>query len=267
MWLAEQKSTGLVDQTHITAWQTYFSQLPVVPTAAFPFFLPDAVDAKSTAAASKPITGLSTVLPPAPNTELQALAEKVVRQQQGPAVEPVTHPLFTKKQKKAQLQAVQTTADLQFYIKVGYFAFLNCVIYDPEYTLRLGFCKLTHVHENHVQFGWWTYRGYPHSKPENHKGPWQKQIRQGKGQIQDRGSCPKSQIVYSFPASGLTRGKKISAKCLKVVDALLLQGLPEPEPGIPISLFDVCECCFSNYFKYGSIHVSARRLHSCVYVS
>ena len=65
------------------------------------------------------------------------------------------------------------------------------------------------------------YRGYPNKSPVNHKGPWDKQILQGPGQVQAKGECKKTQIVYTFEK--LTRGSKLYAHDLKTVEAVAEQ--------------------------------------------
>ena len=95
------------------------------------------------------------------------------------------------RRKRKKQKATDNAPSLPVDIKKGWFGVLDIPVDDANYKLKLSLVKFTYVTDStSLCFNWWTYRGYgdPKKKPA-HKGPWQKEIRTGPGQHQEKGEC------------------------------------------------------------------------------
>lgn len=153
-------------------------------------------------------------------------------------MEAITHPGFSKSDRRRKRKDYAAVNSVELRVAPKLFAFINCPIDDGDYKLRLALGKITRVEGDEVTVAWLMYAKYPASTPDNHKGPWKRQIKQQRGQSQDYGSCHKKQIVFTFDK--LNSNKTLPSKYLKVVEALVAHGLPAPEdiplPGVFVSL-------------------------------
>jgi hypothetical protein len=226
--VGEAQGTWPCVRRQVNSWRSYFAGLCSKPTASFPFFFPSQPVTNKMVLPSPPTvsSSLAALTSPAPTPELAILQSSILRQQAGPPVEPITHPAYTKNDKKRKLAAFQALKHVDILYTKGSFVFINLPIDDPDYKLPLALGKISFVEKNAVTVNWWIYAGYPKTCPTNHKGPWQRLIIQGPGQKQDSGICMKEQIVLSFP--NLNQNRTVPHKTAKLLDQLLARGLDSP---------------------------------------
>ena len=217
-WLVEQQQGELVTAEQVLSWRNYFSGLtPYVkdnPSAPFTWGFPHRTLPDSVAQPSKPKVQLGVDGPRA----VQRLEQKILRLQRGPAIEPVTHPDYSRAVKKRKRDALNVASSHKVKIQKGFFVFVNCPIDDDSYQLSLALGKVRSSSPHKVDLSWWIYRGYPESVPDSHKGPWQRQIKEGKGQVQDIGTCRPDQVVLSFEK--LNKNNTIPRKIMKLLAQL-----------------------------------------------
>jgi hypothetical protein len=120
-------------------------------------------------------------------------------------VEPITYPGYTVAMKKRKRKERKDSLDKT--VAVGRFAVIDLQNDDQNFKLRLCLGRISKVHEDYIEFDWYTYSGYPKETNPTYQCTWVKQILAGRGQKIDTGWCPLSAIVLTFAA--LTKGKKI----------------------------------------------------------
>ena len=120
-------------------------------------------------------------------------------------MEPITHPGYTVGMKKRKRKERKDSLDKT--VAVGRFAVIDLQNDDVRFKLRLCVVRITKVHEDSIEFDWYTYTGYPKENNPTYRSTWVKQILAGRGQKVDKGWCPLSAVVLTFAA--LTKGKKI----------------------------------------------------------
>ena len=195
-WFQKRISLGLASDAHIAAWKGYFRTLPSTPTATFVFLESKAADCDRSTNQSdengrpghggkvkeegKGVAKEMTI-------GISALRMQIAKDMEGMAVEPITHPGYTRgarKRKRTEREEKLNPTQLDFEIKVSHFGILHVPVEDEDYKLKFCLVKFTShdPSDNSWRFKWWTYSGYPSHEPASHRGPWVKSILKGKGQ-------------------------------------------------------------------------------------
>ena len=207
-WLQKQVQLNLATNEHVNSWKQYFRNLPIIPKASFLAQFPPNRNALDVTVSVK-------------QENASALSKLIVKTQEGPTVEPITYPGYTKSMRKSKRKQINDRPDITLAVKR--FAFVNIPIDDPTYLLKLCLVRITRIHDHDIEFDFYIYRGYPHKCPDNYRGPWSRSIRPGKGQTTEQGNCSKDNVVLTFssltqaglvPASNrLSAGKMIERVC------------------------------------------------------
>ena len=119
--------------------------------------------------------------------------------EQGPVIESVTYPGYTKATKKRKIK--ELSDELSVSCEVGRMAVIDVPVDDVHYHLRLCLVRITAVHPKKIDFVWYVYAGYPQREiKEDYSVTWVKQIMKGKGQRPETGWCTRTGIVLTFAA-------------------------------------------------------------------